>query len=264
MKNTLFNNIQRSNLKKINFLNLNFRFFSSTKSKNVKPGMMKEVEELLAKSKAFEKDVKTTSDLLQEKQKLGLLKKIEWDRLEEFTQKYLPYLNAEDKQKALELFDQGQRLDMLIQDKMSKIDPSKMDSLEKIMKFVDISFNSKYKTFDKVFDLFKSSISKQASHGTIKNEEIDAFNILLAKRTQEKESFLNEKASSLNRLHERLNASKNISDSIEKPYPMVKDTSFSAMKDASTSSFFEDNTPNEAPLSEEFLNVLKDLLDLFT
>jgi hypothetical protein len=99
---------------------------------------------------------------------LGHLKKLEGNRLEEFTQKYLPYLNDDDKQKAVELFDQGQRLDILIQDKISKVDFSKTDSIEKTMKLVDMSFNSKYKIFDKLIDIFKSSIYTQASHGTIK------------------------------------------------------------------------------------------------
>jgi len=263
MKNTLFHNIQRPNFKYLTFFNVNFRFFSSTVSKNVKSEMMKKIDGLLEKSKAFEKQAKTTSDLLQEKKTLGHLKKLEGNRLEEFTQKYLPYLNDDDKQKAVELFDQGQRLDILIQDKISKVDFSKTDSIEKTMKLVDMSFNSKYKIFDKLIDIFKSSIYKQASHGTIKKEEVDAFNILLAKRNQEKEGFLNEKASSFNRLYERLNASKKMPDSIEKPYPMVKDTSFSEMKDTSSSSFFEDNIPNEVPLSEELLNIVKDILDLF-
>jgi hypothetical protein len=40
------------------------------------------------------------------------------------------------------------------------------------------------------------------------------FNILLAKRNKEKETFLNEKTSSFNKIYEKLNGSKEISDGI--------------------------------------------------
>jgi glutathionylspermidine synthase len=106
-------------------------------------------------------------------------------------------------------------------------------------------------------------MTKRMSDGTISKVEVDVFNILLAKRNKEKEAFLNEKTSSFNKIYEKLNASKKISDGIEKTQPMVKEIS-SSTREHDASSLFEDNIPSEAPLSDEFLNIVKEVLDLFS
>jgi hypothetical protein len=154
-------------------------------------------------------------------------------------------------------------MDMLIKEKLSKLDLSKSTDLEKTMKLVDMSFDNKYKIFNKLIDIFKSNINKQSSDGTISKLEADVFNILLVKRNEEKEAFLKAKANSFNKIYEKLNASKNVSDSIEKTYPMVKETKFSSIKE-NDASFFEGNIPSEVPLSEELLNIVRDVLDLFS
>jgi hypothetical protein len=248
------NNLQRPNFKSLTFLNVNVRFFSTSLKKFVETDMMKKIDEMLTKSKAFDKQVQTSSDLFKENQKMGDLKKIEWKRLEEFAQKYIRYLNKEDQKKAEELFNQGERMDLLIKEKILKVDMSKSDEIEKSIKLVDMSFDSRYKIFNKLFDMFKLSIDKQTSDGTIKKVEGDAFNILLARRNQEKEIFLKEKASSFKKIYEKLNASKKVPDSIDKLDSMGKET---------PSTFVEGNIPEEVPLSEELLNIVKEVLDIF-
>lgn len=225
--------------------------------------MMKKINTMLEKSKAFEKQVKTSSDIIQEKNKMSELKKEEWNKLTEFAQKYIPYLNKEDKIKAEGLFEQGERMDILIKEKLAKMDLSKPNEIEKTLKLVDMSYDNKYKIFTKVIDIFKSNMTKRMSDGTISRVEVDVFNILLAKRNKEKEAFLNEKTSSFNKIYEKLNASKKISDGIPKTQPMVKEIS-SYTREDDASSFFEDNIPSEAPLSDEFLNIVKEVLDLFS
>jgi|GEM_PF-4454558 hypothetical protein len=249
------NNLQRPNFKSLTFLNVNVRFFSTSLKKFVETDMMKKINEMLTKSKAFDKQVQTSSDLFKENQKMGDLKKIEWNRLEEFAQKYIRYLNKENQKKVEELFNQGERMDLLIKEKILKVDLSKSDEIEKSLKLVDMSFDSRYKVFNKLFDMFKLSIDKQTSDGTIKKVEGDVFNILLARRNQEKEIFLNEKASSFKKIYEKINASKKVPDSIDKLDPIGKVT---------PSTFVEGNIPEKAPLSEELLNIVKEVLDIFT
>ena len=249
------NNLQRPNFKSLTFLNVNVRFFSTSLKKFVETDMMKKINEMLTKSKAFDKEVQTSSDLFKENQKMGDLKKIEWNRLEEFAQKYIRYLNKENQKKVEELFNQGERMDLLIKEKIFKVDLSKSDDIEKALKLVDMSFDSRYKVFNKLFNMFKLSIDKQTSDGTIKKVEGDVFNILLARRNQEKEIFLNEKASSFKKIYEKINASKKVPDSIDKLDPIGKVT---------PSTFVEGNIPEKAPLSEELLNIVKEVLDIFT
>ena len=260
-------NLQRPNLKSLTFLlrrrKINIRIFSSTASKYMESDMMKKINTMLEKSKAFEKQVKTSSDIIQEKNKMSELKKEEWNKLTEFAQKYIPYLNKEDKIKAEGLFEQGERMDILIKEKLAKMDLSKSGDIEKTLKLVDMSYDNKYKIFTKVIDIFKSNITKRISDGTISKVEVDVFNILLAKRNKEKETFLNEKTSSFNKIYEKLNGSKKISDGIPKTEPMVKEIS-SSTRENDASSLFEDNIPSEAPLSDEFLNIVKEVLDLFS
>lgn len=223
--------------------------------------MMEKINTMLEKSKAFEKKVKTSSDIIQEKNKMGQLKKEEWDKLGEFAQKYIPYLDKKDKIKAEGLFEQGERMDILIKDKLSKIDLSKPDDIEKTIKLANMSFDNKYKIFSKLTDLFKSNITRQSSDGTISKAEVDVFNILLAKRNKEEEAFLKEKTYSFNKIYEELNATKKVSEGIPKTYGTVEEIKSSGIKE--TTSFFEGDIP-KVPLSEELLNVVKEVLDLFS
>jgi glutathionylspermidine synthase len=154
-------------------------------------------------------------------------------------------------------------MDILIKEKLAKLDLSKSDDIEKTIKLVDMSYDNKYKIFTKVIDIFKSNITKRTSDGTISKVEVDVFNILLAKRNKEKEAFLNEKTSSFNKIYEKLNASKKISEGIPKTQAMVKEIS-SSTREYDASTLFEDNIPSEAPLSDEFLNIVKEVLDLFS
>lgn len=180
----------------------------------------------------------------------------------DFGEKYIRYLSKEDKIKATDLFEQGERMDILIHDKLSKIDLSKSDGIEKAMKLADMSFDNKYKIFSKLIDICKSTIFKQTSDGTISKVEADVFDILLAKRNKEKEAFLKEKTSSFNQIYERLHATKKVSDGIPKTDSMVKEISSTRECDAS-SSILEGDIP-KFPLSEDLLNIAKELFDLFT
>jgi hypothetical protein len=227
--------------------------------------MMTKINKMLEKSKAFEKEVKDSSSLIQEKNKMGVLKEKEWNKLTEFAEKYLSYLSKEERLKALQLFENGERMDKLIQVKLSNLDISKFEGCKEAIKLADMSFNSKYKIFNQLNDMFKSSIDKQSSNATISKMEVDVFNILLSKRDQEKQVFLNTKNKFLKSMKEKLdNVSKNSSDIFEKTHPMVKETKSSSMLKETDTSFVEGNISTEVPLSEELLNIAKEILELFT
>jgi hypothetical protein len=70
-------NLQRPNLKSLTSKKINIRIFSSTAYKYMESDMMKKINTMLEKSKAFEKQVKTSSDIIQEKNKMSKLKKEE-------------------------------------------------------------------------------------------------------------------------------------------------------------------------------------------
>lgn len=65
------NNLQRPKFKSLTFLNVNVRFFSTSLKKLVETDMMKKIDEMLTKSKAFDKQVQTSSDLFKENQKMA-------------------------------------------------------------------------------------------------------------------------------------------------------------------------------------------------
>jgi len=136
--------------------------------------------------------------------------------------------------------------------------------------------------------MFKSTFEKGASNNTITQAEVDSFNILLRKRNIEKKEFLDFKNDHFKAIRTKLNGiSKNSSDTtipsaIEKKIPtmatetktsmatetknsMATETNFSSKVTETKASCWGDSPiKDEVPLSEEIVNIVKEILDLFT
>lgn len=69
-------NLQRPIIN-ITIKKVNIKFFSCTANKYMQSDLMKKIDTLLEKSKAFEKQVKNTTDIIQEKNKMSKLKQEE-------------------------------------------------------------------------------------------------------------------------------------------------------------------------------------------
>lgn len=182
--------------KSLIFTNTFKRGFSGTTLKKVKSGgsVLSEVDKLLEKSRVFEKnlnDLKAMTEkhtLLEAKAKLSTLREVEWSRQTKFIETYMPYLNAEERKKVDVLLDKGERFDTLVKEKLDALNISKESNMEDLKKFTDYSsfdYSGKNKTFSGIEEVFKSHFDQKG----ISSAEKDVFNILLAKRNEEKKAF---------------------------------------------------------------------------
>jgi len=181
--------------------------------------------------------------------------------MEKFAEKYYGYLSKEDKLRADELFKKGERMDQLIKEKILNLNISNSEDCQKAIDFANMSYDSRYKIFSKLNDMFISTVNKKVSEGTIPESEVFGLNSVLGKRSQEKEEFLNLKNRYFRAITEKLKAqnnsvetAKSLSSSIDKPSSsMVTDTDFSSLADPSS-------LPDPAPISNEIVNFILDLL----
>jgi hypothetical protein len=259
------------------------RVFSTTIIKHVKSGVLSEVDKLIEKSKAFDKnlsELKSITEkhtLLEQKLKLDNLKNEEWLKQSEFMKKYIPYLNENDRKKLIDSLDQGETMDELVKKKLDKLNLSTDSSLHEFkesMKLSELTYSNKYKIFSKIESLFKFTID----NSKMSRAEKDAFYVLSAKRNQEKEKFLDFKNKHFNTLNEKIdNALKNYTDvkpstfKTNKPYPTDHKPSsvgrttwdlgvYNNKGSMADSSYFTD----KPPISEEILDVVKELLEYFS
>lgn len=268
-------NIETSLKNPMVFTKILKRYFSSTIMKQAKPGVTLEVEKLIEKSKVFDKNLKELKDmtethsLLEAKAKLDALKDQEWSKQSAFMEKYIPYLNAKDRKKIIDKLDQGERMDDLINKKLEKLNLSRDSSLlefKESIKLSDLTYSNKYKIFSQIEDLFKSTFD----NSNMSRAEKDGFNILLAKRHEEKKIFLDFKNKHVNTLKEKIDSALNSSTNLKSPnvkpsspvtespfYQGVSDTKGSIAE--SSSSFL-----GKPPVSEEILTVIEELLDYFS
>ena len=147
----------------------------------------------MVKTEAFKKSTENMSELIKNKNAFRDLREQEWSKFREFTEKNFHYLNEEKGAEVDKLFDQGARMDKLLQEKIDNLDLSDNDEANKAVDLASLSYNSKYKIFSQIENIFKSSVNKKHQDGTISNAELDVFNILLGKRNQEREIFYNYK-----------------------------------------------------------------------
>jgi NADH-ubiquinone oxidoreductase chain 3 len=260
--------------------NANRRVFSNTAFKHSDSDMMSRINKLLDESKAFDRSVQEQHSLIGKKNKLAVLKEQEGKKNTDFIDKFMPYLSQENREKAFSLFDGAQKVDKLIADKTSNLEFSKIEDCKKAVDLAEWTYKSNYKTLSQVAEMFKSTFEKGASNNTITQAEVDSFNILLRKRNIEKKEFLDFKNDHFKAIRTKLNGiSKNSSDTtipsaIEKKIPtmatetknsMATETNFSSKVTETKASCWGDSPiKDEVPLSEEIVNIVKEILDLFT
>jgi len=178
--------------------------------------------------------------------------------------KHFHYLNPEDKLKATKLFDSGETMDHLIKSKLINLDLSKAEDCKKAIDLAELSFKSKYKIFNKLNDMFKSTMDKRVTDGTVSKAEGDVFNILLGKRTQEKEAFLTLKKDYFETVSEKLNRVPNKGSDIPKPSGLTPENLSSMVPDGKSSLAEASSLPDKVPLTEEMMDIAKTILELFS
>ena len=231
--------------------------FSHTAIKRGDSEMMAKIKEMTDRSKAFKKSAEDMSSSIGEKNKFNALKDKEWNKLTEFVKKNFHLLNEKDQAKAIELFDEGQRMDNLISNKLVNLDLSKIEDCKKAVNLSEMSIKSKYTIFDKLNAIFKSSVDKKVTDGTISKPEVDVFNILLGKRNQEKEDFLKFKENYFKNIKDKFNNNTNNTKNINKPSSsMVENIDSSSSVDHTT---FADQIP-----SQEIIDVVQSIFDSFS
>lgn len=244
------------------------RGFSSTFIKQVKSGVVSEVEKLLEISKVFDKnlsELKSMTErhsLLEAKGKLDTLRDQEWLKQTEFIEKYLHYLNIKDRKKVIDSLDQGDRMDSLIKEKFDKLNLSQNSTLEEFkesMRLSELTYSNKTKIFGRIEDLFKSTFDS----GNMSKAEKDGFNVLLGKRKEEKEIFFNFKDEHFSSLKQKIDSAlststnykaRNLSD---KPHVTEAKLSSSLTETPSSDSGI-------LPESDEILTVIEELLNYFS
>ena len=254
---------------------INVKAFSSTAIIKADSEMMTKINDMVKKTEAFKKSTENLSELIKRKNAFNDLKEQEWSKFREFTKKNFHYLNEEKGAEVDKLFDQGARMDKLLQEKIDKLDLSDINEAHKAVDLASLSYNSKYKIFNQIENIFKSSVNKKHQDGTISNPELDVFNILLGKRNQEREIFYNYKNKHFQSIKEILNRSVKNENVIDKPSkPIDKPSKPIEVKDSSTVSetktsplydytSHDSSFPLEIPdnsISQEVLDVILSLL----
>jgi hypothetical protein len=196
---------------------INVKAFSSTSINQADSEMMTKINDMVKKSEAFKKSSEDMSELIKNKNAFNDLKEQEWRKFREFTKKNFHYLNEEKGAEVDKLFDQGARMDKLLQEKIDNLDLSDVNEANKAIDLASLSYDSKYKIFSQIENIFKSTVNKKNQDGTISNPELDVFNILLGKRNQEKEIFYNYKNKYFQNIKERLYNPPTDEKDIDKP-----------------------------------------------
>lgn len=273
------------------------RKFSKTNFLKVKPNVMSELDKLMEKTNTFNKNLHDLQNiterhtLLLDKDKLVRLKIEEWAKLEEFVGKYVKYLKPADREKLFNLFQDGEKMEALLKDKLDKLNISSGSDIldmQKSLKLSELTYTSKYRIFDQAIDLFKPALNNRPSI------EKDAFYAVLAKRNQEKASFLDFKNKHLESLKAKLDiASKGDKSQTSggKSSTQVKETFNSSLSEskssiaensssiaensssiAENSSSIAENSssiaestsiPGKEAISNEVLTVIQELLNYF-
>jgi hypothetical protein len=154
-------------------------------------------------------------------------------------------------------------MDILLQEKIDNLDLSDNDEANKAVDLASLSYNSKYKIFSQIENIFKSSVNKKHQDGTISNPELDVFNILLGKRNQEREIFYNYKNKHFQSVKEILNRSTKNENVIDKPSKPIEVKDSSTVSETKTSPLY-DYTSHDSIFPQETLDnsISQEVLDV--
>jgi len=268
---------------KKNFFFIFKKSFSKTTFKLADSDMMDRINKMLEKSRAFEKEIENTSNLINNKQKFELYRNRETENGFDFFMKYLNKLSTEDQNNVFKSIDQYERMHTLITEKINNIDITKPKDLLDSVKISEMFYNNKSKTFEGIQDIIKRYIDKGVKDGSISDSELDVFKILLGKRKAEAKTFLNLKNNYFKDIKEKLNnlpnnmSNSTNSSTLPKPSVEVPHTSSTLPKPSvevpHTSGVVPVNSltnmeklpiSKELPISEELMNIVKDIMDLFS
>ena len=242
---------------------INVKAFSSTAINRADSEMMTKINDMVKKTEAFKKSTENMSELIKRKNAFRDLREQEWSKFREFTEKNFHYLNEEKGAEVDKLFDQGARMDILLQEKIDNLDLSDNDEANKAVDLASLSYNSKYKIFSQIENIFKSSVNKKHQDGTISNPELDVFNILLGKRNQEREIFYNYKNKHFQSVKEILNRSTKNENVIDKPSKPIEVKDSSTVSETKTSPLY-DYTSHDSIFPQETLDnsISQEVLDV--
>lgn len=204
---------------------INVKAFSSTAINQADSEMMTRINDMIKKTERLQKSSENLSELIKKRNAFNELKEQEWSKFREFTNKNFHYLNEEKGAEVDKLFDQGARMDKLLQEKIDNLNLSDNDEANKAVDLASLSYNSKYKIFSQIENIFKSTVNKKHQDGTISNAELDVFNILLGKRNQEREIFYKYKNKHFQSVKEMLNSSTNNENVVDKSSKVVDKSS---------------------------------------
>lgn len=261
--NNLTKKIFRFNFTIFSINNVNKRVFSDTACKYMdkQDSVSSKIDSILAKSKAFNTSTNELAESLKNKTKFETLNKNEDKSAMEFVNRYYHYLKNEDHKEVHKILDQAGRMDKLIAQKFHSIDLTTDENVKEGIKVIDLTSTSHTKYFNKLNDLIKSNVDNKLANGSISQAEADIFHIQLGKRIQNRETFLNFQEAHLKKISDKIEKAK--SNTLDIAKPTVKGETSSDVTNADFSSLANNSVGNKEPVSEEIINIAKEILDLF-
>lgn len=155
-------------------------------------------------------------------------------------------------------------MDGLISDKLVKLDLINIEDCKKAVNLSELSIKSKYKIFDKINAIFKSSIDNKITNGNISQPEVDVFSITLGKRNLEKEAFLKYKDDYFKIIRDRINITYT-TKSIDKPYSSkvesIDKPSSSKVENIVKASSVDHTAFADEPAPQEIIDVILSIFD---
>jgi|ERR1700712_950831 len=189
----------------------------------------KELDALLEKNAKFNRTSKDYANMLEKRNKFDNIKQAEWESFRNFYFKYAHYINKDKTLEVSKLFDDAERFDILLKEKLCKLESEKYIDIDKAMKLGNLSINQKIKTFNTIYDLIDNGLKERESKGTIDSLEANLFKIELDKRNSERNTFLKLKEDRIKELSD-LNYENSVS--VPSKY-LTKDKDVSSEKNAS-------------------------------
>lgn len=166
------------------------RTFTSTATKSMESDMMARINALMEKNKAIQSQAKERQDLSVLTSKLEKFKANDLKDSNKFIERYKDYLSNEELAKVQDHALKDARVDELVKDKYTSLDLNSFADIETASRLTKITYESKYRTFNKILDIFKSSMEKRDLEGTISKPEMDVFQVLLGKRLEDRQAML--------------------------------------------------------------------------
>ena len=219
------------------------------------------IDSLLAKNKAFNTSANKYAEDIKDRFRFDTLDDNEHKSAIEFVQKHSHYLKNEDHKEIQKLRDQTERMDKLITQKFHSIEWTTDENVKEAKKVADLASTNHTKYFNKINDLIKSNVDNKLANGSISQAEADIFHIQLGKRIQTRDTFLNIQEAHFNKISGKFDKVK--SNTLDIAKPTVKGEASSDVTNADFSSLANNSVGNKEPVSEEIIDVIKEILDLF-